>query len=317
MRPIVFDLEVLRSFVSGVELGSFAKAALRLNRSTSAVSAHLARLEEQVGAPILRKAGRGLLPTAVGETLLAYARRLLELNDEAATAVRGVELAGSIRLGMAEDFSERVLTDVLGRFARAHPRVQIDARVARNASLREQMAAGTLELALAWDDPAHPAPHAHAVRQCPLHWIGAADGLALASPSAAEPLPLVMFDAPCIMRSAATAALDRAGIAWRIAFTSQSLSGVWAAVAAGLGVTVRSDIGLPPRLRLLGRDALESGLLPPLPVMGLNLYRAEPTLNPTSERLWDIILQALEVPAAMRGGAEMQMGRHLAVAAHR
>lgn len=88
MGRITFDLEDLRSFVTGVELGSFAKAAERLGRSTSAVSAHLKKLEQQVGAPILRKAGRGMVMTETGETLLGYARRLLELNDEAAAAAR-------------------------------------------------------------------------------------------------------------------------------------------------------------------------------------------------------------------------------------
>ncbi|MDQ9479786.1 LysR family transcriptional regulator, partial [Serratia marcescens] len=114
MRRITFDLEDLRSFVTGVELGSFAKAAERLGRSTSAVSAHLKKLEQQVGAPILRKAGRGMVMTEAGETLLGYARRLLELNDEAAAAVRGLDLQGTVRLGLQEDFGETFLPQVLG-----------------------------------------------------------------------------------------------------------------------------------------------------------------------------------------------------------
>src|SRR5690349_24991038 len=94
-RTTTFDIDVLRSFVLGVELGSFAQAAERLNRSTSAVSAQLKKLEEQAGAPLLRKAGRGLALTETGETMLGYARRLLDLNDEAAAAVRGVQLERS------------------------------------------------------------------------------------------------------------------------------------------------------------------------------------------------------------------------------
>lgn len=307
MRRITFDLDVLRTYVTGVELGSFAKAADRLGRSTSAVSAQLKRLEEQLGTPVLRKAGRGMLPTAAGEALLGYARRLLELNDEAATAVRGVELAGSVRLGMQEDFAEHILTDVLGRFARAHPRLRIEARVARNAELLEQTAAGRLDLALAWDDgsgdtggfsaggfdasgggSAAGRGGAIAIGRLPMRWIGAADAPPPPLGRRDEPLPLVVFDAPCLMRSAATKALDRAGIAWRIAFTSPSLGGVWAAVAAGLGVTVRTDIGVPSRLRVL-----EGGGLPPLPGVGLLLHRADAAANPVTERLRDIVLQTL------------------------
>jgi len=133
MRRATFDLDVLRSFVAGVELGSFAKAADRVGRSTSAVSAQLRKLEDQAGTAIFRKAGRGLALTDAGETMLAYARRLLDLNDEAAAAVRGLELEGWVRLGLQEDFGEVLLPEVLGRFARAHPKVRIEARVIATA----------------------------------------------------------------------------------------------------------------------------------------------------------------------------------------
>ncbi|MCW0461596.1 HTH-type transcriptional regulator ArgP [Xanthomonas sacchari] len=94
MRPITFDLDALRSFVAGVELGSFAKAAERSGRSTSAISAQLKKLEEQAGQPVLRRQGRGLALTEAGEALLGYARRLLELNDEAVVALQDTALQG-------------------------------------------------------------------------------------------------------------------------------------------------------------------------------------------------------------------------------
>jgi DNA-binding transcriptional LysR family regulator len=298
MRRITFDLDVLRTFVTGVDLGSFARAADRLGRSTSAVSAQLKKLEEQLGMPVLRKEGRGMAMTPAGESLLGYARRLLELNDEAATAVRGAELAGSVRLGMQEDFGEHILTEVLGRFARVHPKVRIEASVARNADLLALLASGRLDLAAAWDHAGVPPSQlqprqTREVARVPLRWIVARDG---AAPSLAggEPLPLVVFDSPCLMRSAAMEALDRAGIAWRIAFTSPSLGGVWAAVAAGLGVTVRTGVGLPPSLRMV-----EPCGLPPLPVIGLHLHRGEAELDAPAQRLHDIVLQALSTQISL------------------
>lgn len=290
MRRITFDLDVLRTFVTGVDMGSFAKAADRLGRSTSAVSAQLKKLEEQLGMPVLRKEGRGMVTTPAGESLLGYARRLLDLNDEAANAVRGAELAGSVRLGIQQDFGEQMLTEVLGRFTRVHPQVRIEARVARNVELMDLLDSGKLDLALAWDGGT-AAPHAVDVGRLPMRWIGPADDsrLDIAHADAArEPLPLVMMDAPCIMRSAATRALDEAGIPWRIAFTSPGLSGVWAAAAAGLGVTVRTGMGLPSSLRLL-----DAAGLPPLPQVGLRLHRAEAELDAPAQRLHDIVLQAL------------------------
>src|SRR5579883_1081451 len=157
---VTFDLDVLRAFATGMALGSFAKAADRLGRSTSAVSAQLRKLEDQAGTAIFRKAGRGLALTLAGETLLAYARRLIELNDEAAAAVRGVEAEGWVRIGLQEDFGETLLPAVLGRFARAHPKVRIEARIARNAELIERATSGRLDLALAWSDGAATPPFA-------------------------------------------------------------------------------------------------------------------------------------------------------------
>lgn len=290
MRRITFDLDVLRTFVTGIDMGSFAKAAERLGRSTSAVSAQLKKLEDQVGTAVLRKEGRGMVTTTAGELLLGYARRLLELNDQAATAVRGAELAGSVRFGMAQDFGEPILTEVLGRFARVHPRVHVEARVARNGELMEELCSGGLDLALAWDGGGTTA-HALDVARLPLRWIGAATG-GTGRPwqvgETREPLPLVSMDAPCLMRNAGTAALDRAGIPWRIAFTSPSLGGVWAAVAAGLGVTVRTGMALPPSLRVL-----EGSELPRLPAVGLRLHRGAAQLPAPAQRLQEILLDAI------------------------
>ena len=152
-----FDVAALRSLVAGVDLGSFAKAADRVARSSSAVSAQIRKLEEQAGTPLFVKAGRGLALTDAGDAMLRYARRMIELNDEAAAAVRGTNLDGWVRVGLQEDFGEAILPDVLGRFARAHPKVRIEARVARNADLLDRLDANQLDLALVWGDPASAA----------------------------------------------------------------------------------------------------------------------------------------------------------------
>lgn len=293
MRRPTFDLEALRSFAVACELGGFARAAARLDRSTSAVSAQLRKLERQAGAPLVRKAGRGTALTETGEALLAYARRLLDLNDEAFVALRGAALQGWVRLGMPEDFGERLLPEVLGRFARAHPLVRIEARIGRNADLLERVADGRLDLALAWED-GDRAGHAESLGDWPLHWIGSLEDRAAADDTA---LPLVAFEPPCMVRSLATGALDRAGRAWRLAFTSPSLAGLWAAVAAGLGVTARGAVGLPPGLRVL--DPVRSKL-PPLPPLRLQLLAAEAEMPAATARLAAILREHV---AVLRAGA--------------
>lgn len=297
MRLTNLDMDVLRSFVAGTDLGSFAKAAERLGRSQSAVSLQLKKLEEQVGESLLRKEGRGLALTAPGEILLSYARRLLELNDEAVAAVRGVAVEGWVRLGIVQDFAEVWLPALLGRFARAHPGVKIDVIVDRGINLAEQVARGELDLALAWGD--YPSPHRRKLAEIPLHWIGRA-GFQL---SPGQPVPLIAFRPPCTFRKRAVEALDAAGLPWRLAFTSPSLAGLFAAVEAGLGVTPRTAEGIPPRLALLGP---ESGLPPLAPPVELFLHQAQEHSPPAVTRLIETLLETLEsdlVSARLRGSA--------------
>jgi len=299
MTPrITFDLDALRSFVVGMELGGFAKAADRLGRSTSAVSAQLKKLEGQAGAPILRKAGRGLALTPTGETLLAYARRLIELNDEAVAAARGVELEGWVRIGLQEDFGETLLPEALGRFARAHPKVRVEARVERNAALIDGVISGKLDLALAWDGDAATS-HGERIAETAMRWIGPAGRDDLWRAASGEPLPVAVMEAPCLFRRVAIDALDLAGISWRLAFVSASLAGVWAATAAGLGLAVRTSLGLPANLRALGEA--ECGL-PPLPTLAVKLHRAEAEPGPATQRLAAIVAETLREAAAR--GAE-------------
>ncbi len=301
MARVLYDLDVLRTFSTGVALGSFARAADTLGRSTSAVSAQLKKLEAQSGTPLLRKSGRGLVLTEAGETLLGYARRLLELNDEAAAAVQGSTLRGLVRLGLQEDLGETLLPDVLGRFARAHPQVRMEVCVARSGELRERFALGRLDLALLWDAGIDlSCVRAEPVVRLPLHWIGPAALDALDAPWWRErqrsgqrggpPLPLVLLDAPCPLRPIVTAALERAGIPWRHAFDSASLTALWAATSAGLGLSVRTSFGLPAHVRAI--DPAVSGL-PELPGMDLVLGRARNAPDPACERLAGLLLEAV------------------------
>lgn len=276
MRRPTFDLDVLRTFVTGVELNSFAKAADRLDRSTSAVSAQLKKLEEQVGTPVLVKSGRGLVLTPVGESLLSHARRLLELNDGIFQTLHESQTAGTIRLGLQEDFGEHLLSEILRRFVQVYPMMTLEIRIARNTELLALVENAGLDLALTWDT-GHTSPHATRLGETHMHWIGAHD-----TPSPARldgsALPLILFDAPCVLRSAATQALDTARIPWRIALTSPSVGGLWAAVAAGLGLTLRTRIGLPAHLRVI------SGL-PPVPSLGYVLHSSGDHPTPAIKQL--------------------------------
>ena len=105
----------VRTLITAQQLGGFNRAAKRGGRSQSAVSQQIRKLEEQFGEPLFRKAGRGLALTAAGEVVLGYAQRILDLNDEAVAAVRGVTAQGQVRFGLPGDFAETWLPMALGR----------------------------------------------------------------------------------------------------------------------------------------------------------------------------------------------------------
>jgi DNA-binding transcriptional LysR family regulator len=269
--PGNLDLNALRAMLSGVELGGFAHAAQRLNRSQSAVSMQLRKLEKQAGQQLFKRDGRSLALTDAGEVLLKYARRLLALNDEAMAALGVSAVGGTIRVGMPQDFVDVLLPSLLTRFTKVRPGMHIEVRAGRNYALAEDVAAGRLDLALAFAEPGRN--KRERVATLPRVWVANAPGPAKALEKL--PMPLVVFDGPCLFRQSGIAALDRAGIPWRLALTTPSLSGVWVGVRASLGITVRTPVAVPSYLSVLKAGAV----LPKLPAVDLLLHTSnEPTL---------------------------------------
>lgn len=262
--PLTLDLDALRSFVTGIECGSFAQAANRLCRSTSAVSAQLKKLEQQCGTELVVKNGRHLALTHHGEIIMGYARRLLALNDDALLALNDKLLQGEIRIGMQDDFGESLMPDILSEFKLHHPGMRIIARIDRNQPLFSAIRENALDMALLWQ-PENMLHRGSLIGQSPLRWIAHPKLDIRSLLTQGIPLPLVMLESPCLMRSRAIECLDRANISWKVVFVSHSLSGIWAALQAGLGITVRTRIGMPSNLR--GAD----NILPPLGNLGITL----------------------------------------------
>lgn len=284
MRKVTLDLEALRSFVLGVELGNFAEAAERLNRSTSAVSAHLKKLEMQLEQPILKRSGRSLVLLPAGEELLSYAKRLLALNDDAVMALRRPKVSGIVRIGLQEDFGERFLTDMLAQFNRTNPEVVLDVQVSRNRNLMERFQQGKLDLVLCWNNTESVVTNTEVIGQFPMQWIGVPETFI----DQQLPLSLVLFESPCLLREATLKALDESEIPWRVAMSSHSLSGVWSATEAGLGITVRTPAGRPDSLAVLEKE-----WLPRLPNLALCLIQAD-GLNAAAQNLKETMLDELK-----------------------
>lgn len=279
------DLSIMRTLTAVVEAGSFAKAARLVGRSESAVSLQMKRLEEQLGEAVFMRTGRTMVLTEAGTTLLGYARRLLNLNDEALTAASGASRDGRVVLGVPHDVAETWLPAVTAGFARSHPAVAMETVEARSPVLFNRLANGEIDLAVAFtsDRPQGALWSA----SLPMIWIGPRNFTL----NRTGPLSLAVFDPPCAFRSAATSSLDDAGIQWSIGHSSSNLSGLWAAVKVGLGVTVRTPAALPPGLAALGQAAG----LPDLPPVFISLYGQNgKAATPAVGRLQDLLQGCLE-----------------------
>jgi DNA-binding transcriptional LysR family regulator len=255
------NLDALRTLAVAQDLGGFARAAERLRRSPSAVSLQMKRLQDEVGTPLFYRQGRRTFLTEHGEIALRYARRVLALNDEMVDTLRGASLSGLVRVGFAQDFVETVLPHVLARFNLLYPLVRLEVKIDRNAVLESELDSGKLDVALTLGDLEKRS--STKIGELPLCWIAGPTF----SVRPKDPLPLVLFEHPCIFRSHALDALEDAERSWRIAMTSPSVTGLWAAVGAGLGMTVRAKTGAPPELNFAPPG------MPALGTIGVMLHR--------------------------------------------
>ena len=259
MRIPDLDLDLLRCFVQVAERGGFTPGALALGLTQSAVSLKVKRLEDLVGRRVFERTSRSVALTRDGETLLAYARRMLALNDEAVRRLVAPPVTGRLRLGVADHFVPRNLAPILARFARDFPDVRLEVEVGRSHELRAAQERGALDLVLGkrrdgettgsilWTEP--------------IVWVAAPGWVA----PEGRPLPLAMLPQGCMFRDRALAALARAGMGFEVVYTSASLLGVAAAAQAGLAATVMGRSGLPPGLR-------ETDGLPPLGVAEMAVF---------------------------------------------
>src|SRR5260221_10147863 len=168
---INLDTDILRTLVAAQQRGGFNRAARQVGRSQSAVSQKIRKLEDQLGQALFRKEGRGLALTEAGDVVLSYARRILDLNDEAVAAVCGSSIAGSVRFGLPTDFAETWLPTALGRFKRAHPGVQVEVYADRRANLIDRLDKGQLDLALLFGGRLRS--DSQLLTALPMTWIGA------------------------------------------------------------------------------------------------------------------------------------------------
>jgi DNA-binding transcriptional LysR family regulator len=241
----LLDIDQLRTFIAIAETGSFTKAAEVVNKTQSAVSMQMKRLEERIERPIFARDGRACKLTEDGSRLLDYARRLVKLNVETVAAFSDAALSGRVRLGVPDDYADRYLPEIMARFSRAYPGVELTVICEPSADLLERIDENQIDLAIVTNCESKRA--SETFRRERLLWV-TSNRHAI---HLEEPLPLALGRPSCTWRRTAIERLEAIGKPHRVLYSSSNAGAVAAAVLAGLAVSVLAESGLRPGMRVL------------------------------------------------------------------
>ncbi len=289
----VLDLDQLRTFVAIAEIGSFTAAADVVHKTQSAVSMQMRRLEERVGRPIFMRDGRQSRLTEDGRRLLEYARRMIRLNDETLAAFTDPGLTGTIRLGLPDDYADRLLPTVLAGFSRINPMIEICVDCQPTRTINAMIRDAELDLGIITHGDNHEY-RGDVIRREPLYWVSARDHCT----HELDPVPLALGPDSCCWRSQAVRALDRVGRRFRIAYSSGHALALSGAVLAGLAVSVLPESAIRMNMRILGPREGFPDLVP----AEVALIRADHAKHPIHDALANHITTSLGNLTTTGGG---------------
>ncbi len=282
----LIDVDQLRTFIAIVETGSFTKAADVVHKTQSAVSMQMKRLEERLGKPVFARDGRASKLTEDGERLLDFARRIVKLNIEALSAFDDKELTGRVRLGLPDDYADRYLPEIMARFSRAYPGVELTVMCEPSVDLVERIDGNELDSSPSLYFDCGTSRASESFRRERLLWVTSQRH----STHLEEPLPLALGRPTCGWRRAAVDCLTTLGRPHHIAYTSANASAVASAVLSGLAVSVFPESGLRPGMRVLS----PGDGFPELPGCRVGLIRNPHESSSLAEALAEHIISSLD-----------------------
>lgn len=270
------DIDYLRTFTAICDLGSFTAAARRVGRTQSAVSLQIRRIEEQLGRPIFARAKGTIELTPHGESFLSAARRIIATYDDALRSFDRSSIAGTVVLGLPEDYAPRILTAGLAGFADLYPDARLDLLLDESKRLSRLIVDGTVDLAFvtAGEGVAHDGTEVFTDR---LVWVGPAD----ARLHLREPLPIAIWREDDTYARIIFDALAREGRPCRVATQTRSMAGLRAVISSGLAITVMVESSkTADMVELTPEDGF-----PALPQVTIKLVKALKRRAPVIDRL--------------------------------
>jgi len=239
------DIDQLKTFLAIVDTGTYTRAGEETNKTQSAVSMQMKRLEETLGRPLFVKDGRGIRLTADGERLIEYARKLVLLSDEAVSYFTKPDIAGTVRFGTPDDYADIFLPEILARFHRTHPSVNVEVECHPSDILAERIRNSELDVAAVTFNGGDV--YGEALTSAELVWVTSQRH----ATHAMDVLPVAAASSSCSWRKLVEDALNRITRSYRIAYISPNFSTIQACVQQGLAVSAMPMICVKPGMRVL------------------------------------------------------------------
>lgn len=262
------DIDLLRTFQAVVRFEQFLAAATFLNRSPSAVSLHIRRLEEIAGGRLLERDNQTVTLTYLGRRFALQSAELLQVHDRLLAGFATQTISGRVRLGISEEYAATLLHSTLGPLTSRYPQIELEVETASSGRLHERLQRGQLDLALL------VVPVGAASADRPLHTFGTTEPVWVAAPgyqlAPDKPVPLALHGEGCPYRSVAVDALSEIDRAWRTVVMSAGSSALETAICAGMAIGIIDRGRVGAQMRILGVD---EGL-PPLPLHEMQLVKA-------------------------------------------
>ncbi|MFT5350291.1 MAG: DNA-binding transcriptional LysR family regulator [Planctomycetota bacterium] len=278
MKNLPIDL--LRSFITVADFGSFTQASELLARSQPAISMQIKRLEKLIDRALFERSDQKLNLTEEGELLFDYAKKILLLNDEAISTFIKPSISGNIRLGIPSEFATTLLPKIVGRFSQNYPTVSLDVSCDLSVNLLSARNEKEFDLILALQDDLK-AKKSDRVRVDELVWVTKDKHNAHLQ----SPIPLIAAPTGCIYRKRAIDKLNDLNKPWRMVYTVPDLSGIQAAIEEGLGVTVLAKSTVPDNLQIIKPN----GTFPGLGKIAIHLIKKSDKADEAVMRLMEYI----------------------------
>jgi DNA-binding transcriptional LysR family regulator len=298
---MTLTLRQLRYFIAAAETGQISHAAMELNISQSAVTAGIKALEDDLGVKLFSRGGAlGVAITPEGARFLSRAKSIMASVEDAVRSPLGGELQvqGRLRLGVTYTVAGYFMARHYAAFRRSYPGVTLELSEQPRAAIEQGLLTGELDLAVmltsnlanTQDLAAETLFRSRRRLWLPSeHPLLAQQSIALADVAAH---PYIMLNVDEADQTAARY-WDRFQLKPTVVFSTSSVEAVRSMVAAGMGLTVLSDMVYRP-WSLEGQRIEQRGLVEPVPSMdvGLTWPRSHP-LSPQAQVFRSFLLLTL------------------------